>query len=195
MDERTAAIYRRFGELEHQASPRLLRLALAVASHAEVVDLIAGLPLPKRQANLVFRRGGVPRSPLGPYSAFRAGLCAVGRRFAPWSRRRHSTQPTRRALVSLLPVLSRGWRAAGPDRGGRLGGTVPPPERNSYRYRVDGAGTVSLDPAEGPSPVALPCTIDQGSVSKRLPEVVWRAGVDLHPIDPSDPEVWPGRVR
>jgi len=200
MDERTAAIYRRFGELETPGiSDAYSRLALAVASDAEVVDLIAGLPLPKRQANLVFGAAVYLGAPLEPYSAFRAWL------LRRWQEVRavvatHSTQTNEAGrCASLLPVLSRLEGPLALIEVGASAGLCLHPDRYSYRYRVDGAGTVSLDPAEGPSSVVLPCTIDQGSVPQRLPEVVWRAGVDLHPIDPSDAEglawlralIWP----
>ena len=99
MDERTAAIYRRFGELETPGiSDAYSRLALAVASDAEVVDLIAGLPLPKRQANLVFGAAVYLGAPLEPYSAFRAWL------LRRWPEVRavvatHSRRPTRRGAA------------------------------------------------------------------------------------------------
>ncbi len=82
------------------------------------------------------------------------------------------------------------------------GGLVLYPDRYSYSYRyaVDGmTDSAVLDPSTGASPVELPCTIDAASVPTRLPDVAWRAGVDLNPIDVADPDqlawletlVWP----
>ena len=70
------------------------------------------------------------------------------------------------------------------------------PDRYSYRYD-DGT---ALDPVTGPADVLLPCALGPGSTApSRLPEVVWRAGVDLAPVDVSDDDacawletlVWP----
>ena len=58
---------------------------------------------------------------------------------------------------------------------------------------------VALDPGSGPSNVAIPCLIDETALPAQLPDVVWRAGVDLNPLNVHDPEqmawlealVWP----
>lgn len=81
---------------------------------------------------------------------------------------------------------------------GASAGLVLYPDRYSYRYDLGGE-TVSLDPLDGPSEVLLPCAIEEGAAPSRLPEVVWRAGVDLNPIDVRDADslawlealVWP----
>lgn len=46
--------------------------------------------------------------------------------------------------------------------------------------------TQTFDPADGASAVELSCRIDSGSIPDRLPEVVWRSGVDLNPLDVRD---------
>lgn len=59
--------------------------------------------------------------------------------------------------------------------------------------------TVRLDPVDGPSAVDLECTLTGTAPPIRLPEVVWRAGIDLNPLDVTDPEdrawlrslIWP----
>ncbi len=75
------------------------------------------------------------------------------------------------------------------------------PDRYSYRFTGTRDGTeVRLDPGSGPSPVLLDCVVE-GAVPlpTALPEVVWRGGIDLHPLDVRDDDamrwletlVWP----
>lgn len=110
-----------------------------------------------------------------------------------------STQTNEAARCAvLLPILSRIDGDVALIEAGASGGLTLYPDRYSYRYDV--AGTeVELDPAEGRSEVVIPCIIDEKSVPTRLPNVLWRAGVDLNPIDVRDPSelswletlVWP----
>lgn len=59
--------------------------------------------------------------------------------------------------------------------------------------------SVTLDPPEGPSPVVLECELANTTVPEHLPEVAWRAGIDLNPLDITDADqrewltslVWP----
>ncbi|GAB3602536.1 DUF2332 family protein [Microbacterium aureliae] len=87
----------------------------------------------------------------------------------------------------LLPVLGRLQGELALIEAGASAGLVLYPDRYSYRYRVDGRpDVIALDPPSGPSRVVLPCAIDEASLPSRLPTVVWRAGVDLSPIDVTD---------
>ncbi len=64
----------------------------------------------------------------------------------------------------------------------------------------DGALRAALDPVEGPSTVVLESTVTGPLPRLRLPEIVWRAGIDLAPLDAADERdrrwlrglVWPG---
>lgn len=56
-----------------------------------------------------------------------------------------------------------------------------------------------LDPVDGPSTVDLSCDIAGALPPTQLPEVIWRAGIDLNPLDITDPDerawlrslIWP----
>lgn len=70
------------------------------------------------------------------------------------------------------------------------------------RYRYDYGGGTVLGPAD--SPVTLSCELRGDPVAPAaLPEIVWRAGLDLHPLDVTDADavrwletlVWPGEER
>ena len=109
-------------------SPCFRDWATSVAGDAEVQALIATLPPIKQQANLVFaaaRWHGVPAP--GPYDALRAAL------LDDWDTIRgtvmaRSTQTNEVGrLATLVPVFAGLRRAAGADRGGRLGRALPLP--------------------------------------------------------------------
>jgi hypothetical protein len=74
------------------------------------------------------------------------------------------------------------------------------PDRYSVDYETP-SGTWRFDPVDGASTVTLTCTVDDAaSVPARHPEIVWRRGIDLSPIDAADGEsvawlanlIWPG---
>lgn len=199
MDDQVAAAYRRFASVEARGVSEIyFRWAEAIADDPEVTDLIGQLPGIKRQPNLVFAAARHLGAPEGPYVAFRSWL------LSNWSAvtrvvRTRSTQTNEAARCAvLLPILSRLDGDLALIEAGASAGLALYPDRYSYRY--DAAGTITaLDPDDGPSRVVVPCTIDGGSVPTRMPNVVWRAGVDLNPIDTRDPEqlnwletlVWP----
>lgn len=92
---------------------------------------------------------------------------------------------TRSSLVcSLFPDRSARPTSSSPRRATSAGLCLYP-DRYGYRYLTD-AGPVALDPVDGPSTVTIATRLDGVSVPTRLPEVVWRAGVDLHPLDVRD---------
>lgn len=73
------------------------------------------------------------------------------------------------------------------------------PDRYSYRYRTP-EGVRAVDPPAGASAVVIECAIDDvGLVPAAVPDVVWRAGIDLNPLDVRSPEdvawlrtlIWP----
>jgi hypothetical protein len=71
------------------------------------------------------------------------------------------------------------------------------PDHYSYAYSD---GTI-VHPPTGPSPVVLGCEITAGTLPPHLstPDIVWRAGLDLNPLDATDPDaaawlttlIWP----
>ena len=134
--------------LEAVDSPCFRDWATSVAGDAEVQALIATLPPIKQQANLVFaaaRWHGVPAP--GPYDALRAAL------LDDWDTIRgtvmaRSTQTNEVGrLATLVPVFARAGRAAGADRGGRLGaGLCLYPDRWGYAWTYPDGRTVTAGP-------------------------------------------------
>ncbi|MEN3121584.1 DUF2332 domain-containing protein [Janibacter sp. LM] len=201
--EDVAGYYTYFARQEAKGeSPTFERWAAGVVEDPTVLDLLSGLPVPKRQPNLVFAaarwHGAVTPS---DYPVLREVL------LTRWEQVRatvleHSTQTNEVGRsATLLPVLAGLPGPLALVEVGSSAGLCLHPDRWSYRY-VDEAGTemARLDPAEGVSPVVLRCTV-RGPVPlpPSLPQVVHRGGVDLNPLDPSDEEtaawlgtlVWP----
>ncbi|MFC9558129.1 DUF2332 domain-containing protein [Agromyces sp. NPDC056965] len=195
----TADRYRSFAEVEaHGMSATYEAWAAGVATDAAVLALIDELPPQKRQPNLVFSAARLLGAPSGGYPEFAAWLAEH------WGEVRdvastHATQTNEAARCALhLPVLGGIEGPIALLEVGASAGLCLYPDRYSYRY----SGHGQLDPVDGPSEVVLDCTL-RGDVPPpipaAMPEVVWRAGIDLHPLDvrsPADVDwldalVWP----
>lgn len=199
MSDHISRVYQTFAEVEAKdVSNTFFEWASAIAEDAEIAALIATLPGIKAQPNLVFAAARYLGAPVGPYAPFRAWLLGNWTRVVPvvMSRATQTNEAARCAV--LLPILSRLDGPLALIEAGASAGLCLYPDRYSYRYDVDGR-TVSLDPVDGPSLVQIPCAIGPQDVPTQLPNIVWRAGVDLHPIDPTDQDqltwldtlVWP----
>ena len=193
---KTADWYRRFRLAETPGQSALYAdWAAGVEGDAEVLDLIIGLPRPKRQPNLVFASARLLGAPLEPYPVFRRWLLERWPAVAAEARVRATQTNEPRRLTAIMPVLaSIGPRVALLEVGASAGLCLYP-DRYSYDY----SGR-RVDPADGPSPVLL-TTDSTGPVPlpEHPPEVVWRAGLDLNPLDVGNPDdvrwletlVWP----
>ena len=194
----TAERYRAFAEVEARGmSATYEAWALGVADDPGTVALVDELPPAKRQPNLVFsaaRFQGAPTS--RPTRLFRDWLHAhwVEVRATALS---HATQTNEAARCALhVPALAGIDGPVALLEVGTSAGLCLYPDRYSYRY----PGHPQLDPADGPSEVVLDCAADGPvPVPDRLPEVVWRAGIDLNPLDVTRPDdlawldalIWP----
>lgn len=198
----TSAWYATFAERDTaHASPLLSSWAAGVAGDAELLTRIDALEPSRRQPNLVLGAARFLGVPDAPWAQVRPWLLdrwddvvAVVRT------RRTQTNEAGRCAV-LLPVLARLEGPLALLEVGASAGLCLYPDRYSYRYRTPD-GEVALDPHDGPSPVVLPCAVDPADdVPRRLPEVAWRGGIDLEPLDVQDPDdvawlsalVWPGQ--
>ena len=153
-------------------------------------------PAPKRQPNLVLaaaRWHGAPAP--GPYDGLRAVLLddwdAV--RATVLSRATQTNEVGR--CATLLPVLAGLPGPLALLEVGASAGLCLYPDRYSYRYPGH-----AVDPADGPSRVVLECAVGgDAPLPDALPEVVWRGGIDLNPLDVRDDDamrwlqtlVWP----
>jgi len=170
-----------------------------VAEDDEVLALLAELPESKRQPNLVFAAARVHGADASRPDYPRLRTVLTSR----WAAVRatietHATQTNEAArCATLLPALARVEGPIALIEVGAAAGLCLLPDRYSYRFTGD--EDVTLDPADRPSPVVLECELRGVPAPGRLPEVVWRGGLDLNPLDVRDQEttdwlqmlIWP----
>ena len=175
----TAEKYRRFARLEAAGrSPAYERLALAVAADAAILAFLQGLPPAKRQPNLLFAAArwilGSPAE-IGSLRSLVTGR--PGELAAVMAARRTQTNEAARCAV-LLPALALLPGPLALIEVGASAGLTLLVDRYSYDYA--GHLVAGADPQ---APV-LHCRPD-GPVPlpSRIPEVAWRAGLDLNPLD------------
>ena len=177
--------------------------ARGVASDAEIQTVLARIPATRRQPPLVFAVTRMLGAPLADYAQWRAFVLAHEDDVVTECSARSIQMNEPLRLAPLLPVLT---EIDGPIALLELGasaGLCLYPDRYSYRF-LDRAGALraSVDPIGGPSPVVLTSEVRGGMPEMRMPEVVWRAGIDLAPLDARDPRdrawlqglVWPGET-
>ncbi|RKN28911.1 DUF2332 domain-containing protein [Micromonospora musae] len=159
-------------------SPVYERLAFAVSADDELLDLLGTLPPAKRQPNLLFGvvrlLGGPVEDPAAFHDFTVTHWSAVD---AELRVRATQTNEAGRCAV-LLPLLAALPQPLALLEVGASAGLCLYPDRYAYRYgdRRLGAGEPVLEcAADGPVPPT------------RLPEVVWRAGLDSNPLDVTDP--------
>jgi hypothetical protein len=169
------------------------RFALGVAGDPKLLELLEPLPPAKQQPNLLFAAvlylGG--RQPdVGGFRAF--VLDHADQVLATVMARQTQTNEVGRCALPLPLLASLPGPLALVEVGASAGLCLLPD-----RYAYDYGGTIVGDPA---SPLLLACQ-PRGPVPIpiALPEVVWRRGIDLAPIDLDDPDavrwleccVWP----
>lgn len=191
----TAARYRRFAAIEaRDRSPLYEQFANRVADDREVLAFLETLPKEKRQPNLLFAAVRYLVGTQPGYEPFRAAVLNGRDEVAAvmLARLTQTNEPAR--CATLLPALAMLPQPLALLEVGASAGLCLFPDRYGYDYgthRIDGhpGAPVFTCPVRGPVP--LP---------SRSPEVAWRAGIDLNPLDVTDPDdmhwlsclVWPG---
>ena len=174
----TAQAYQRFAEIEARGSSRTYEvLARHVAQSPAMLDLLDTLPPLKRQPNLLFGVGRFLGGPVADPAGFTAWAAARWPEVSAEILSR-STQTNEAArCASLLPVLA---GIPGPlallEVGASAGLCL-----YADRYRYDYGGAIVGADGSG---VTLACERQNDvPVPAGPPEVVWRSGVDLNPLD------------
>lgn len=176
----TAQWYTRFAEIEAPGQSAIFEgWAYGVAADPRILELLQQLPRPKRQPNLLFACARLLGCPLGGYPEFADWLIANWDAVAAQMlvRATQTNEPRRCAL--LIPPLGMIDGPIALLEVGASAGLCLYPDRYSYSY--DGR---RLDPTDGPSSVLLDCeTTGTPPIPSRMPEIAWRAGIDLNPLD------------
>jgi hypothetical protein len=194
--ESTARWYAAFADIEAPGQSALFEdWARGVAGDQQLLDLLVTLPKPKRQPNLLFACSRLLGCPLAPFEEWREWLLPNWPAVAAQMRVRATQTNEPRRCALLLPVLAQLTGPLALLEVGASAGLCLYPDRYSYSY--DG---VRVDPSTGPSPVLLECaTTGEPPIPTEMPTIVWRAGIDLNPLDLSDPDdvlwletlIWP----
>jgi hypothetical protein len=202
-DERTrlSAAYRRFADDEARGkSPLYETLSRGVAEDDDILDFLLTLPRPKRQPALLF---AAARSLLGTPDGWSRFRRAVGQRkdalrALMLTRSTQTNEPGR--CAALLPVMARLPQPLALLEVGASAGLCLLPDFYGYDY-----GERLLRPEDGElQPPIFPCTVNAATPTpEALPRVGWRAGIDLDPVDLSDPSqvawlealVWPEQTE
>ncbi len=188
-----AAAYLRFAEIEASGrSPLYESLARHVARDDEVLRFLLTLPPAKRQPNLLL---AAVRHQLGhavDWPEFRRAVLDRAAEIGGLMLHRstQTNEPGRCAV--LLPVLAHLPQPLALIEVGASAGLCLLPDHYGYDY-----GETRLAPKSRP---CFPCVPSQGTpLPSELPQIVWRAGLDLNPLEPSDRQdrawlealVWP----
>ncbi len=159
-------------------SPSYERLSLAVSRERRLLRLIDSLPPAKRQPNLLF---GVVRflgGPVADPAEFTDYVVSHWPAIETEIRARATQTNEAGRCAALLPVLTRLPQPLALLEVGASAGLCLYPDRYAYRYGdyTIGAGAPILETAL--TGIAPPT---------ERPRVLWRAGLDLNPVDVTNP--------
>lgn len=184
-DSGLSARYRRFAEDEVRGrSPLYVELAEGVADDREIIAFLLTLPPEKRQPNLLLAAVRHLFGTPADWPAFRRTLVANFAAVGDLMRQR-STQTNEPArCATLLPLLALLPQPLALIEVGASAGLCLLPDCYGYDY-----GTATIAPGRtSAEPPVFACRPDGGTpLPTAMPEIAWRAGIDLNPLDPADP--------
>ena len=198
----TAEHYRRFSERDAApVSPIFADWARGVADDGAILAAIDALPEDKRHPTLVFASARWAGCPVEGWSVAGPWMIEHWAEIEPVIRARATQTNEAGRCATLLGELASIDGPIALLEVGTSAGLCLYPDRYSYRYRGV-RGETALDPADDVSDVILPCElIGDIPAPTRLPDVVWRAGIDRSPVDLRDEDqlrwldtlIWPGQ--
>lgn len=201
-DDNALAVAERYTDFARQEargnSPQYESWCAGIAGDEELCRLIATLPVAKQQPNLVLAATRYLAVPDGDAAYFRSWLLEHWPSVADvvLSHATQTNEPGRTA--ALLTALATIDGPIALIEVGASAGLCLYPDRYSHVYDDQHR----IDPADGPSAVVTRCATSGGvPLPTRMPQVVSRTGVDLHPLDVWNPEhvrwlhalIWPGQ--
>jgi hypothetical protein len=175
----TATSYAGFATREARgASPTYERLAQAVSTDIAILALLATLPTAKQQPNLLFGVVRLLGGPVDDPAAFHDFVVSAWPAVETELRTRSTQTNEAGRCALLLPVLADLPGPLALLEVGASAGLCLFPDRYTYRYGAHVVGS------HGPT---LDCATTGRTPSGRLPDIAWRAGLDLNPLDVTDP--------
>lgn len=189
--------YIRFADDEARGRSTLYEaLARSVAGDTQILDFVSALPPNKQRPNLLFAAVRAVAGLAEDFGDFRHRLLenAPAVRSLMLSRSTQTNEPAR--CATLLPVLAQLPQPLALIEVGASAGLCLLPDFYGYDF---GSGVLRPEIGDGTFPV-FACTPNSATpLPSRMPRIVWRAGLDLHPLDAADTEqsswlemlVWP----
>jgi len=179
MVESTRAWYQRAARELAATSPRQVEWCRGVADDARMLELLETVARPARQPSLLFAVAAFLGVPDAPYAEWAdAVLARADAVAAELPRRRVQTNEPARCIPLLVALA----RIRGPIALIELGasaGLCLLPDRYGYRFATPDGATARLG---GGSPV-LEGELHAELVPAALPDIRWRRGVDLAPLE------------
>jgi hypothetical protein len=177
-----AARYLRFADAEvHGRSPLYEEIACAIASDPEVLAFLSTLPGEKQQPNLLLAAVRHLFGTAPDWRSFREWLLAnrTAVRELMLQRATQTNEPAR--CATLLPILARLPQPLALIEVGASAGLCLLPDHYGYYY-----GRMSIPPRDSGAPV-FACAVDAATpLPPGAPQIVWRAGLDVNPLDVTD---------
>ncbi|MFD0151165.1 DUF2332 family protein [Streptomyces sp. NPDC055721] len=196
----THAIAERFRAFAaHQAagsSPTLERWSEAIAEDSDLLALLTLLPPGKQQPNLVFAAARWHGARPGDADSLHELLTTRWTTVQATIRARATQTNEAARCAAILLGLQRVPGPVALVEIGAAAGLCLIPDQYSYTF----SGAARLDPASGPSPVSIDIHLGDGlEPPVAMPDISWRAGLDLNPLNPADPDtlawlqtlIWP----
>ena len=190
----TSVAYRSFAlEQAHGGSATYEHLATAIATDSDLLDIIDQLPLVKRQPNLLFAAVRFLDGPIADFGSFKSWTSSNWEKVSAIMRVRLTQTNEAARCATLLPLFAQLPGPLALLEVGAAAGLCLYPDRYQYLYGNRRIG----DPN---SPLLLTCeTTGAVPIPHAVPNVVWRGGIDLNPLDLTDPNdlrwleslIWP----
>jgi hypothetical protein len=170
---------------------------LGVAGDADLLRRLDSLPAVKRQPNLLLASVRYLGGPIASYEEFASFVRDRWEDVSDTVRQRRTQTNEPRRCATLLPALAALPQPLALLEVGASAGLCLYPDRMRYRY-VSESGAAHV---VGDAALEVSCSI-RGPVPipADVPDVVWRRGLDLAPLDVRDDEdvrwlqalIWPG---
>lgn len=200
-EEAIGARYRRFAREEAAGrSPLYQSLALAIAEDREMLRFLADLPPEKQQPNLFLAAVRHLQGTARDWDDFRGKFHADPQQVGAvmLERSTQTNEPAR--CATILPVLASIPGPLALIEVGASAGLCLLPDFYGYRY-----GETHILPRDTAKPFpTIACEASANTPLPRgMPDIVWRAGLDLNPLDISSTAdtrwletlVWPEQVE
>jgi hypothetical protein len=197
--ERLGQTYAAFVENEAKGrSPLYVEICNGVAADDALLTRLAALPLEKQQPNLLLAAVKYLHGAARDWPHFQKLVRTHWQDIAAviMARRTQTNEPAR--CATLLPLLATLPGPLALIEVGASAGLCLLPDKYAYDYEGVRVGPTRLDE----SAPLFHCRVNEATpVPKRNLDVVWRAGLDLNPLDPAKDDdarwlqalVWPGQ--